>query len=269
MTISLLCFPFLVQKVIFEEIDLLAVLSITMLSKKSQATARACLRHHKYHLGYDEDYSIQLERKFEKEDGHILDLVLNDGARPLFPCQEWRIGSQEVLIKSTSYPTSMPFNFDSISMDTARWVSKEHFIKLFLSCKQVELDSKNFNNADLTAIFKSWTEGSRLEYLQFEGTFGFYHGKTLTEVVRELPGATAVRNAIVPAGSTFRTVTFGEDECFLIQQNDGQTRALVYIVYRTIVLSTNFQIGKDVDEHAARIEEGRHHLDENMEAEED
>ncbi|EGT57621.1 hypothetical protein CAEBREN_21545 [Caenorhabditis brenneri] len=250
MTIGLLRFPFLVQKQIFEEIDLLAVLSITMLSKKSHATAKACLRHHKYHLCYDEDYSILLERKFETEDGHTLDLVLIDQARPLFPYQLWRIGNQEVLIKSTSiesngsittltqvycdnildfametlqylsrllpklsvtmelkarsvdnfrktmqsvksagemeeisvvehirdrdpvsqhelvklvldecqrvkhltvaiptpdnfeYPTNMPFNFDSISMDTARWVSKEHFIKLFLSCKQVELHSK-------------------------------------------------------------------------------------------------------------------------------
>ncbi|CAL2027978.1 unnamed protein product [Caenorhabditis brenneri] len=377
MTIGLLRFPFLVQKQIFEEIDLLAVLSITMLSKKSHATAKACLRHHKYHLCYDEDYSILLERKFETEDGHTLDLVLIDQARPLFPYQLWRIGNQEVVIKSTSiesngsittltqvycdnildfametlqyfsrllpklsvtmelkarsvhtfrrtmqsvesaaeieeinveehvwdrdpvsqhelvklvldecqrvkqltvkvqtpnnfeYPTSMPFNFDSVSINTAGWISREHFIKLFLSCKQVELHSKNFNDEDLTAIFKSWTEGSRLEYLQFDGTFGFYNGKTLIEIVGELPGATAVRNAIVSTGSTPRVVTFGEDECFLIQQNDGQTRALVYIFYQTIMLSTNFRIGKDVDEHAARIEEERHHLDENMEAEED
>ncbi|EGT57642.1 hypothetical protein CAEBREN_01311 [Caenorhabditis brenneri] len=348
-----------------------------MLSKKSHATAKVCLRHHKYHLWYDEDYSILLERKFETEDGHVLNLVLNDGARPLFPCQQWRIGNQEVPIKSTSiesngsittltevycdnildfaietlqylsrllprlsvtmelkahdvdtfrrtmrsvesvgeikeitvvesfrnrypdpqdeyvklvleesqrvkqlairvrtsdnfeYPTSMPFNFDSVSINTAGWISREHFIKLFLSCKTVVLDRKNFNNEDLVAIFKSWTEGSRLEYFQFHGTFGFYHGKTLTEIVGELPGATAVRNAIVPTGSAFRVVTFGEDECFMIQQNDGEKRALVYIVYQTIMLSTNFQIGKDVDEHAARIEEVRHHLDENMEAEED
>ncbi|CAL2027983.1 unnamed protein product [Caenorhabditis brenneri] len=377
MTISLLRFPFLVQKEIFEEIDLLAVLSITTLSKKSQAIVIACLRHHKYHLCYDEDYNILLERKFGKEDGHILNLVLIDQARPLFPCQLRRIGNQEVPIKSTTiesnglittltevycdnildfametlqylsrllprlsvtmelkahdvdtfrrtmrsvesvgeikeitvvesfrnrypdpqdeyvklvleesqrvkqlairvrtsdnfeYPTRVPFQFDSISMVSAGWISREHFIKLFLSCKTVVLERKNFNNEDLVAIFKSWTDGSRLEYLQFHGTFGFYHGKTLTEIVGELPGATAVRNAIVPTGSTFRVVTFGEDECFLIQQSDGQTRALVYIVYHTIMLSTNFRIGKDVDEEVARIEEERHHLDENMGAEED
>ncbi|CAL2027980.1 unnamed protein product [Caenorhabditis brenneri] len=398
MTISLLRFPFLVQKVIFEEIDLLALISITMLSKKSKATASACLRHHKYHLRYYEDYSIRLERKFEKEDGQLLVLVLIDPTPPLCPHQMWRIGNQEVLIKSKinesngtvstlthvhsdnvsdfatetlqylsrllpkisvtlklkartvdtfrktmksvkgageikdikiveqfwdrdpvsqnelvklvldksqraknlsvyfltaenfEYPLSVPFKFDYVSMISTRWISRDHFIKLFLSCKKVDLKWKNFNDEDLAAIFKAWTEGSPLEVLQFLGTQHFYIGKTLDRILEGIPGATPVKNAIVSPGMFTgpRIITFGEGKCYLIQQNNGQTTALVYNVYQSIMLSTKFQIGKEVDEMVARIEAEerlrreerlaqieeeerlrRHPIDENLEVEED
>ncbi|EGT57584.1 hypothetical protein CAEBREN_04621 [Caenorhabditis brenneri] len=381
MTIGLLRFPFLVQKVIFEEIDLLSALTIAMLSKKSHATVRTCLRHHNYHLRYDEDYSIRLERKFGKKDGHALVLFLIDQDRPLFSCQLWRIGSQEVFTKSMStesngsistrtsvccdnkldfatetlqylsrllpklsltlklkarsvetfrktmksvesaeeineisvvehvwdrdpvsqnefvkvvldesqraknlsvhflpsnnfeYPTSVPFKFDYVSMISTSWISRDHFIKLFLSCKKVHLKWKNFEDEDLAAIFKAWTEGSPLEVLQFLGTQNFYLGKIL-DFLKQLPGAAPVKNAIISTGIFTRPsiITFGEGKCYLIQQSNGQKTALVYTVYQSIMLSTKFQIGKEVDEMVARIEAEeerlrRHPVDENMEAE--
>ncbi|CAL2027981.1 unnamed protein product [Caenorhabditis brenneri] len=383
MTIGLHRFPFLVQKVIFEEIDLLAVLYITTLSKKSKATAIACLRHHKYHLRYVEDHSFQLERKFLHEDGHVLVLVLIDQTPPPFPCQIWRIGNQEVPVESTSnessgtistithvysdnlfdfatetlqylsrllsklsvtiklkarsvdifrrtmksvesageieeinveenvwdrdpvsqnelvksvldesqkakklcvtiptpdnfeYPTSVPFKFDSISMASTGWISRNHFIKLFLSCKKVQLKWKNFNDEDLAAIFKAWTEGSPLEVLQFLGTQHFYIGKTLDRILEGIPGATPVKNAIVSPGMFTgpRIITFGEGKCYRIQQRDGQTTALVFIYIYSVVLSTKFQIGKEVDEMVARIEEEerlrRNPIDENLEVEDE
>ncbi|CAL2027979.1 unnamed protein product [Caenorhabditis brenneri] len=383
MTIALLRFPFLVQKQIFEEIDLLSVLSITMLSKKSHATARACLRHHNYHLRYVEDQSIRLERKFEKEDGHILILVLIGQTPPPFPFELWRIGNQEIAIESTrnesrgtistithvysdnildfatetlqylsrllpklsvtlelkarsvesfrktmksvesaseikeinveehawnrdpvsqnefvklvldecqqakklciiiqtpdnfEYPTSVQFKFDSISMVSAEWVSRDHFIKLFLSCKKVQLYSKNFNDEDLAAIFKAWTEGSSLEYLEFVGLGTFYRGKTLNSSLEVLPGAAPVKNALIQTEVFTRShvETFGEGKCCLIQQNDKQKTALVCINYKSVILTTDFKIGKEVDEMAARIEEEerlrQNPIDENLEVEED
>ncbi|CAL2027977.1 unnamed protein product [Caenorhabditis brenneri] len=382
MTISLLRLPFLVQRQIFEETGLLEALSIAMLSKKSQATVRACLRHHKYHLRYVEDKNIRLERKFLNGNGHILVLLLNDQTPPPASFQQWRFGSHEVAIKSKSkesngviatftnvvtdnisnfatgilqylsslrpklsltlensnaekirrivqsvesvkeikdinfvrpywnrnkgpqdelvklvldecqraknlnvaiptsdsfvYPiTTMPFNFDSIFMTTARWVSREHFIKMFLSCKKVQLQWKNFTDDDLTAIFKAWTEGSRLEYLELEGTFDFYRGKKLGSVFRQFPGAAPVRNAIVPEWSIpiSEVVRFGEGKCYRMQQRDAQTTALVCINNKSVILTTDFKIGKEVDEMAARIEEEerlrRHLLDEHLEVEED
>ncbi|EGT57553.1 hypothetical protein CAEBREN_06920 [Caenorhabditis brenneri] len=364
MTIRLLRFPFLVQKQIFEEMGLLEALSIAMLSKKSQATVRACLRHHKYHLRYVDDQNIRVERKLPNGNGHILVLLLNDRTPPPVSFQLWRFGNHEVAIKSKSkesngviatftnvvsdnisnfateilqylsslrpklsltlgisnaekirrimksvesveeikkisvlrpswnsnksphdelvklvldecqraknlsvsiptsdnfvYPiTTMPFNFDSIFMSTARWVSREHFIKMFLSCKKVQLQWKNFTDEDLTAIFKSWTEGSRLEYLELEGTFDFYRGKKLGGVFRGIPGAAPVRNAIVPGWSipNSEVVSFGGGKCYRVQQRDGQTTALVCINYKSVILTTDFKIGKEVDDMVARIEE--------------
>ncbi|EGT57562.1 hypothetical protein CAEBREN_07605 [Caenorhabditis brenneri] len=389
MPIKLLRFPFLVQKLIFEEVDLLAVISITMLSKKSNAIARACLSHHRYHLKYMQDDYFQLERKFVNEDGNTLILDFHNGkyCHLRSPYQLCRIGKQEVAIESTRtdpdgtltarthvfsenyddftietlrylstllpklslgltlrvldaetfrrtmqsiesveeikemnavgpswhrtpvyqdevaklvldecrrakklrlaihtsedfvYPTTtMPFNFDSINVTSAHWVSRELFIKLFLSCKTVVLDNKDFNDADLTSIFKAWTEGSRLEYLELDGTLNFDQGKTLNSVFEEFPRAAPVKNAIVPAASIRDSwlVKFGEGRCYRIQQRDGQTTALVYIHNYAALLSTKFQIGKEVDEMAAQLEEdgvgrhiGGHFLDENMQAEED
>ncbi|EGT57643.1 hypothetical protein CAEBREN_25830 [Caenorhabditis brenneri] len=379
MNIGLLRFPFLVQKEIFEEIDLLSALSIAMLSKKSHATVRTCLRHHKYHLRYLEDYFIQLERKFGKDDGHALVLVLTDQTPPLLPYQVWRIGEQEALIKSTSsesnettstfthvysgnlldfaaatlqflsrllrklyltlnlktrnvdnfrktmksvenageikeinvvehvwnrdpvsqhelvkvvldecqqakklcvtirtpdsfeYATSVPFKFDFVSIVSTGWICRNHFIKLFLSCKKVLLQSKNFDEEDLNAILKAWTEGSPLEQFHFIGTQDFYLGKTLNNILEELPEAAPVRNAIISPEmfAKPRIAKFGEGECFLIQQNDEQTTALVCIVNQSVMLSTNFLIGKEVDEMLARIEEELILPDENVEVEED
>ncbi|CAL2027976.1 unnamed protein product [Caenorhabditis brenneri] len=389
MTIGLLRFPFLVQKQIFEKIDLLAVISITMLSKKSHATARACLSHHKYHLKYVQDNYFRLERTFLNEYGNTLILDLHNQKYCLLrmPHQVWRIGNQEVAIESMTtdpdgtltasthvfsdnyvdlttetlrylstllpklsltltltvsdaetfrrimksvesveeieemnvhgpswhrvpvyldevaklvldecrrakklrlavhtsenfvYPTTtMPFDFDSINVTSAHWVSREHFIKLFLSCKTVVLDRKDYNDADLIAIFKAWTEGSRLEYLSLHGTVPFYIRTRLDNILKEIPGAVPVRNAIVPAVSIrdSRLVKFSEGKCYRIQQRDGQATALVFIYLYSAMLTTKFQIGEEVDEMAAELGEdggGRqiegHLLDENMEAEEE
>ncbi|CAL2027982.1 unnamed protein product [Caenorhabditis brenneri] len=354
MTISLLRFPFLVQRQIFEEMGLLEA--------------------------YVQDDSFRLERQFLKENGNTLFLELQCFLEPRF--QLWRIGNQEVPIISRSiesngkistfaqvypdnylnfaaetlqflsrllpklsltlklkaqnvecfrrtmqsvesveeikeisivrsswiknpfpqdelvklvldesqrvknltvkvqtsdnfeYPTSLPFNFDSISMTSSGWISRDHFIKLFMSCKKVQLQWKNFNEEDLVAIFKAWTEGSLLEVLQFVGAPNFYRGKTLDSILEELPGAAPIRNAIISLGICRRprVVRFGEGKCFLIQQNDEQTTALVCIVYQSVILTTDFKIGKEVDEMLARIEAEeerlrRHPLDENMEAE--
>ncbi|CAL2027985.1 unnamed protein product [Caenorhabditis brenneri] len=327
-------------------------LSIATLSKKSEAIARACIRHHKYHLTYVQDNWLHNQI----------------WCSLTMPYQLWRIGNQEVAIESTStepdgtisahthvfsdnyddftieilqylsrllpklsltltlkvsdaetfrrtmqsvesaeeieelrvsgpswhtipgdqdemakvvldecqrakklrfsihtsdnfvYPIGKPFNFDSIDVTGAHWVSREHFITLFLSCKTVVLDRMNFNDADLTAIFKSWTEGSRLEYLELDGTLNFDQGKTLDTVFEEFPGAAPVKNAIVPAVSIRDSclVKFGEGKCYRIQQRDGQTTALVYVIFQTVMLSTNFQIGKEVDEMTARNDEGRY-----------
>ncbi|EGT57593.1 hypothetical protein CAEBREN_18177 [Caenorhabditis brenneri] len=357
MTIALLRFPFLVQKVIFEEIDLLAVLSIKMLSKKFDETVRVCLRHHKYHLRYVEDVSFRLERKFSNEDGgNMLVLALLNRSLVELPCQLWRIGDQEVPVESTSnesngtistltkvycdsvsdfametlqylsrllpklsltlklktenvetfrkimqsvrsvnelkeievgtfdgsglgpqdelvklildesrrtknlflyfptsdnfvYPTSVPFSFDSVLMATAGWVSRDHFIKMFLSCKKVQLQWKNFDFEDLNAIFKAWIEGSSLEYLEFVGTS---KGKTLDSILEKFPGAVPVRIAKIPfKGPQF--VRFDEGKCYLIQRNNEQ--ALVCIFKYSVILTTNFQIGNEVDELVARIGE--------------
>ncbi|EGT57580.1 hypothetical protein CAEBREN_22027 [Caenorhabditis brenneri] len=366
MTIALLRFPFLVQKVIFEEIDLLAVLSIAMLSKKSNATARACLRQHKYHLRYFENVSFQLVRKFSNEDGNTLVLALLDRSLVESPYQLWPIGYQEVPIESTSnessgtiltltkvycdntsdfametlqylsrllpklsltlklktqnvetfrrimqsvrsvnelkeidvgsfdngsgpqdelvklildeshraknlfvyfqtsdnfvYPTSVPFSFDSVFMTTPGWISRDHFIRMFLSCKKVQLQWKDFDDEDLTAIFKAWTEGSSLEYLEFVGAGIFHQGKTLDNILEEFPGAVPVRIAEIPTGLStgLHFVRFGEGKCYLIQRKNGQTKALVCIYHYSVILTTNFQIGNEVDVLAARIEEELH-----------
>ncbi|EGT57568.1 hypothetical protein CAEBREN_00984 [Caenorhabditis brenneri] len=165
--------------------------------------------------------------------------------------------------KNFVYPTTaMPFNFDLINVTSAHWVPREHFIKLFLSCKKVHLQRKNFTDEDLTAIFKAWTEDSRLEYLQLNGLWNFYQGKTLGSVFEEFPGAAPVRKAIVPV-ELFKdslVVKFGEGKCYWIQQRDGKTTALVYLFFQTITLSTNFRIGKEVDEMAAQIDEEQNPL---------
>ncbi|EGT57588.1 hypothetical protein CAEBREN_25920 [Caenorhabditis brenneri] len=343
MPLALLRFPFLIQKVIFEEIDLLAVLSITTLSKKSRATARetACLRHYKFHLRYLERESFRLEQKFEDQNNNIFDFLLIDQARPPCPCPLWHIGNQEVRIGCSEsstlayvysdnisnfatetlrylsitlpnlsvtlefrthdaetfrrtvhsvegaeeikeisvgesrepqdefvkvvldesqraknlnlrfsicnnfvYPTRVPLKFDSISMTSAGWISRNTFIKLFLSCKSVELHGKDFKDEDITAIFRAWTEGSSLEFLQFFGNLDFYREKTLGSILEGFAGAAPVRNTFINfwRRGQLHIARPGEGKCYRIQQRNAQTTALVCIVDNYIVLTTNFEI---------------------------
>ncbi|CAL2027975.1 unnamed protein product [Caenorhabditis brenneri] len=174
------------------------------------------------------------------------------------------------------YPTSgVPFKFDSVSMACTDWISRDHFIELFLSCKKVELHWKDFDDEDLAAIFRAWTEGSALKFLRFTGTDNFYQRKTLDNILKEHPGAAPVKNALIQTEVFTRShvETFGEGKCFLIQRNDAQTTALVCILTQSIILTTDFKIGKEVDEMVARIEEERlirqHPVDQNMEEEDD
>ncbi|CAL2048604.1 unnamed protein product [Caenorhabditis brenneri] len=163
----------------------------------------------------------------------FLRLVLNEGR-----CAE-RLHVYHISSDNFVYDINQPpFTFDEFYFTDAEWISKNHFLKLLLTCKSVYLLGVEYSNEDLVEILKGWQESSSLDALYIL-RLDFNYELDLETIMQQFPQARIVRCARFPSDSPNRNTEFFSKQCFEIQKWNGEQKLIIYDARGEIIITSH------------------------------
>ncbi|CAL2048562.1 unnamed protein product [Caenorhabditis brenneri] len=140
--------------------------------------------------------------------------------------------------------TRQPFNFNYIHIERPQWVTKDHMIKLFLTCERVRLEEREFEVSEIRDIVNEWVDGCRLKHFEVYGKDEHYQHDFILRLSETFPIKIPIPRAKVynPERNIHEDIMFPTDSCFLITRTDG-SNGIIYEREKVLFLTTDFEMG--------------------------